>query len=215
MIAAPTWVAAAANAKSTRAAELPSTLEALVQEDSPGVPWSLADMSDRSTPHASRDYVRDASTAEQPAAAACSGVVSGPQVNGQLAAASLCNLWQQPYKIRADAAASAFALNNAFEQRFGRPLCVTSAYRGLQEQAQLRVSRGSFAAPAGRSDHGWGLAIDFCPNTYTGAAGAWLKQNGPKFGWENPPWAQAGGGGPFEPWQWDWMAGLKALNTTS
>jgi len=41
--------------------------------------------------------------------------------------------------------------------------------------------------------------------------GAWLRANGPMFDWDNPAWARTGRGGPFEPWHWEYVPGVKAL----
>lgn len=227
MVAAPAWVAVSAEAKVGSADDLPTTLEALAAPVDLSPPPALAAMADRGRDQASRDAFRDTSsgaatpaptsseqaspTAEQQAATACSGVVKGPQINGRLTVADLCDLWQKPYKDRADAVVSAFALNDAFQQRFGQAMCLTSGYRDLEEQAALRATRGGLAAPPGTSNHGWGLAIDLCPSTYTGTAGAWLKKNGPTYGWDNPSWARPGGVGPYEPWHWELVSGVKAM----
>ncbi|MBN9326476.1 MAG: M15 family metallopeptidase [Cellulomonas sp.] len=225
MVAAPAWVAVSAEAKARTAEDLPTTLEALAAPVDLSPPQALAAMADRGRGQTSRDAFRDSSSgnptaaspdpataaAEQRVATTCSGVVKGPQINGRLTVEDLCDLWQPPYKDRADAVVSAFTLNDAFEQRFGRAMCLTSGYRNLEEQAALRITRGGLAAPPGTSNHGWGLAIDFCPSTYTGTAGAWLKKNGPTYGWDNPSWARPGGVGPYEPWHWEYETGVNAL----
>lgn len=225
MVAAPAWVAVFAEAKARTALDLPTTLQALAGPVSLAPPPALTLVGDRGVRHASRDAVRDPNTAGSErttspgaatalglqAAITCSGVVAGSQINGRLTVADLCDLWQKPYRDRADAVVSAFVLNDAFQHRFGRPMCLTSGYRSLEEQAVLRITRGGLAAPPGTSNHGWGLAIDFCTDTYTGAAGAWLRANGPTYGWDNPSWARPGGVGPYEPWHWELVAGVKAL----
>ena len=220
MVAAPTWVATAAAAGLQHTAELPTTVEALAAPVDLTPPTALSAPEGATIEHASRGAFRDGEAAPSPsatssaevlAAAECSGLAPGPMTNGRLTAVDLCDLWQKPYKDRADAVVTAFAMNDAFVARFGRPMCLTSGYRTLEEQAQLRATRGGLAAPPGISNHGWGLAIDFCPNTYGGAAGAWLQANGPKFGWDNPAWARPGGSGPFEPWHWEYVPGVKAL----
>lgn len=141
----------------------------------------------------------------------CDGIVTDPGTNGRVPEAELCDLWQAPYQDRADAAVSLFALNDQYVARFGRPMCLSSAYRTLEEQAALRRKKGGVAAPAGLSNHGWGLAVDFCPETYTGAGGRWLWENAATFGWENPEWARKGGSGYDEPWHWEYVAGVQAI----
>lgn len=220
MIAAPVWVASSATAGLHDASQLPTTIEALAGPVDLTPPTALAAPAGDLVNRASRSAMRDSqpaptpsssATAEALAAAECSGVVSGDMTNGRLAPANLCDLWQKPYKDRADAVVTAFAMNDAFVARFGRPMCLTSGYRTYEEQAKLRAAEPGIAAAAGTSNHGWGLAIDFCPNTYGGAAGAWLRANGPKFGWDNPSWARPGGSGAFEPWHWEYVPGVKAL----
>lgn len=141
----------------------------------------------------------------------CDGIVTDPGTNGRVPDAELCDLWQEPYKDRADAAVSIFALNDMYAAKFGESMCLSSAYRTFEEQAALRRKKGGIAAPAGLSNHGWGLAVDFCPETYTGARGDWLWENAATFGWENPEWARKGGSGYYEPWHWEYVPGVQAI----
>src|SRR5690606_4509188 len=121
--------------------------------------------------------------------------------NGQLSADGLCTIpWAERYKLRADAATSLAAMNTAYRARFDRDLCLASAYRTYSEQVRLKAIKGGLAAPAGKSNHGWGLAVDFCRTTVSGESWDWLEANGPTFGWVNPNWARRGGTGPYEPW---------------
>ena len=94
---------------------------------------------------------------------------------------------------------------------FGESMCLTSAYRTYEEQAALRRKKGGIAAPAGLSNHGWGLAVDFCSQTYTGERRDWLWDNAGIFGWENPEWAREGGSGYYEPWHWEYVPGVQAI----
>ena len=141
----------------------------------------------------------------------CSGRVPDVGKNGHVPDASLCDLWQAPYRDRADAVVTITQLNEAYTASFGKPMCLTSAYRTLEEQAALRRKEPELAAPVGLSNHGWGLAVDFCRETYSGAEGAWLGKNAAAYGWANPAWAHKGGSGPFEPWHWEYFPGVKAL----
>ncbi|HEY3547916.1 MAG TPA: M15 family metallopeptidase [Propionicimonas sp.] len=141
----------------------------------------------------------------------CSGAVPDIGTNGHVPDESMCDLWQAPYRDRADAVVTLTKLNDAYTAKFGRPMCLTSAYRTLEEQAALRRSSPGLAAPVGQSNHGWGLAVDFCRETYTGTAGAWLRANAAAYAWDNPSWARRGGSGPYEPWHWEYVPGVKAL----
>lgn len=131
--------------------------------------------------------------------------------NGQLSADGLCTIpWAERYKLRADAATSLAAMNTAYRARFDRDLCLASAYRTYSEQVRLKAIKGGLAAPAGKSNHGWGLAVDFCRTTVSGESWNWLEANGPTFGWVNPNWARRGGTGPYEPWHWEFEDAVKA-----
>lgn len=140
----------------------------------------------------------------------CDPSVRPDGANGQLRAADLCNLWNGSMQLRGDAAMALAELNLAFKARFDRDLCVTDAYRTLAEQRMLKSTKGGLAAVPGRSNHGWGLAIDLCSNETRGAGWTWLKENGEIYGWENPAWALSGGSGPHEPWHWEYTRGVMA-----
>jgi len=184
------------------AASGPTLIEAIsaVPVDSAIPTTPRADPS-RGAQLASRSLTRAALTG-------CDGVATGEGENGRLPASELCDLWQRPYQDRADAVVTLEALNEAFKARFGTDMCLSSAYRNLEVQAALRAKKGPIAAPAGQSNHGWGLAIDFCPSTYTGLPGKWLHDVGPVYGWSNPAWAHRRGGGFFEPWHWEFAAAV-------
>jgi hypothetical protein len=70
-----------------------------------------------------------------------------------------------------------------------------------------RECSGPPTAPAGRSNHGWGRAVDFSngrrvlgcyDNEFH-----WLKLNAHRFGWVHPAWAHCGKP-TQEPWHWEW-----------
>jgi hypothetical protein len=91
-------------------------------------------------------------------------------------------------------------------------------------------------ATAGRSNHGWGLAIDITvlvpgnryPNVDAAFASPeyeWLVANAARWGWINPAWAKpvtlggtAAGGHVgdqccfLEPWHWEWAAFMNPLS---
>ena len=131
------------------------------------------------------------------------GDVSG-YPNGHLPLDALCPLREAAGLLRADAAAAFDRMSVAFQARFGRPLCVTDAYRSYDEQVRVRAERGSWAAVPGRSTHGWGTALDLCGGIedFASPARAWLVLNGPLSGWFPPVWARRGGPLP-EPWHWE------------
>ncbi|HEU4895186.1 MAG TPA: M15 family metallopeptidase [Acidimicrobiia bacterium] len=69
-----------------------------------------------------------------------------------------------------------------------------------------RECSGPPVAPAGRSNHGWGRAVDFASGrsvlTCYDEAFHWLKVNAHRFGWVHPDWAHCGKA-TQEPWHWE------------
>ncbi|MGC5167821.1 D-alanyl-D-alanine carboxypeptidase family protein [Luteimicrobium sp. DT211] len=136
----------------------------------------------------------------------CDPSVEPTGTNGQLPDSQLCELWQKGYYLANPAAVAITAMNDAFKARFGRNMCLVAAYRPIAEQYTLARTRAGYAAEPGTSNHGLGLAVDFC-SSETGNAEIyqWLRANGPTYGWDNPTWARAGGGGSYEPWHFNYM----------
>ena len=144
----------------------------------------------------------------------CTGVPVAGAANGQIAASDLCALWDGSHMLRGDAAVALAELNLTFRAAFDRDLCLTDSYRTLAEQRRLAYTKGGLAATPGTSNHGWGLAIDLCSSeTNSSAVMTWLGDNGPTYGWENPPWAKRGGSGPYEPWHWEYVQGTVEMGT--
>ncbi|MBT0768089.1 M15 family metallopeptidase [Kineosporia sp. J2-2] len=141
----------------------------------------------------------------------CSGVATTTTAsNGQLPDSSLCTLWDSDHRLRADAAVALAKLNIAYKQEFGTDICLTDSYRTLAEQYSVKARKPTLAATPGTSEHGWGLAADLGCGVETGTSNAkfqWLADNAGAYGWENPDWAKVGGGGPYEPWHWEYTAG--------
>lgn len=139
----------------------------------------------------------------------CDGVPpESPQANGNIDEQFLCTLWDGKTEIRADAAVSLALLNESYRAEFGSDLCMTDGYRSFAAQQSLRSRKPGLAAPAGTSNHGLGLAVDLCGGVESaGAAYYWLRDNAPTYGFDNPDWARQGGGGPYEPWHWEYVDG--------
>lgn len=186
-------------------ATLPTTVTALTAEGlSAQPPASLvsADGGGRTEATASRAELREALPG-------CDGSVRAAGSNGQLASADLCTLWDGQTKLRADAAVSLAEFNDAFVARFGADMCLSSGYRTLAEQRAVKAAKGSLAAAPGKSNHGWGLAVDLCSSETSGAKWTWLNENAAIYGWENPDWARPGGSGPYERWHWEYTKGVQ------
>lgn len=191
---------------------LPSTLDALTATPPSQLPpASLVSASGAAekTTFTAEDVERVSRTAERAPLVGCSGERIKASENGKLPADSLCTLFDGHTQLRADAAVALALLNEAFVSRFGADLCLSSGYRTLAQQYSVKAQRGGLAATPGKSNHGWGLAIDFCRIETKGARWTWLQENGPLYGFENPGWAKSGGSGPYEPWHWEYIPGVK------
>ncbi|WGW13086.1 peptidoglycan DD-metalloendopeptidase family protein [Saxibacter everestensis] len=135
---------------------------------------------------------------------------SGPMAwgghrNGQIPKSALCPISHAPHQfLRCDAARSVAAMNAAFRSRFGVDLVITDAYRDLATQRLLKRTKPHLSATPGKSNHGWGLAIDFGGgiNRFGSAQHVWMREHAGKYGWSHPAWARAGGSKP-EAWHWE------------
>ena len=188
-------------------ADLPGTVQALTGISVSALPPSSLVSTDlttvRSDLTASRSQERDPLPG-------CDGSTRPAGGNGMLATADLCTLWDGKTQMRADAAVSFAVLNQAFVARFGADMCLSSGYRTFAQQRAVKAEKGGLAAAPGKSNHGWGLAIDLCGDETTGTKWQWLNDNAAAFGWQNPSWARAGGSGPYERWHWEYLKGVMA-----
>lgn len=186
---------------------LPSTVEALTSSSGVVLPPASLVSGDATAVRQPIDVSR---SEEREILPGCDGEASAASSNGQVPEGDLCYLWDGGTQLRADAAEALAELNAMWVTRFGTDLCLSSGYRTLAEQRAVKAAKGGLAAPAGRSNHGWGLAVDLCSSQTTGAQWEWLNENAPVFGWENPAWARPGGSGPYERWHWEYTKGVMA-----
>lgn len=109
--------------------------------------------------------------------------------------------------LRCDAAEALERLNDAYRADFGHDLDVVSSYRSYSMQVATRASRGWLAAVPGTSNHGLAVAVDFGNFGGVGSFShpnyRWMKENAEDFGWFHPRMMEPGGGGPLEPWHWE------------
>ena len=137
----------------------------------------------------------------------CNGSSTDGYPNGQLPVGALCPLWGAPgMMLRADAAAAFNRMSKAYAGVFGVPLCVTSSYRTYERQVELYATMPpGYAAEPGTSNHGWGLAVDLCGGIQVDGSPEhqWLLSHASAYSWFHPSWAMPGGGGPREPWHWE------------
>ncbi|MBB6173550.1 LAS superfamily LD-carboxypeptidase LdcB [Nocardiopsis mwathae] len=134
------------------------------------------------------------------------GAAASGYPNGLLPNDALCELYEDGHYLRADAAVDFLKMNEAYQERFGRSMCITSSYRDLSNQHRVYAEQppGNAAVP-GTSNHGWGLAIDLCGGVQNQGSEPfnWLEQNSRQWGWFHPQWAYSS---PFEPWHWEYEA---------
>nr|WP_156001629.1 M15 family metallopeptidase [Streptomonospora sp. PA3] len=126
--------------------------------------------------------------------------------NGLLPQNALCQLHLEGESLRADAAVDFLKMNQAYTERFGESMCVTSSYRSLSKQQSLYATKPpGMAAVPGTSNHGWGLAVDLCGGVQNQGSPQfnWLEANSQRWGWFHPQWAYSN---PFEPWHWEYEA---------
>ena len=148
---------------------------------------------------------RAAREAVRSALPGCDGLApSTIHANGNWPAAALCELPGGGHFLRPDAAEAFVRLSFDYAQAFGTPLCLTDSYRSLAGQRRLARAKPRLAARAGTSTHGDGVAVDLCggAETFGAAEHIWLRENGLRFGWDNPDWARVDGSRP-EPWHWE------------
>ncbi len=133
------------------------------------------------------------------------------EVNGFLSDTSLCPLETVPgHRLRTDAARAFDAMNRARIASTGTALCISDSYRSYPEQVDVFRRKPNLAATPGRSQHGWGLALDLgCGVQGFGTEPhRWMELNAAQFGWVHPAWAQQGGSKP-EPWHWEYAGGAR------
>lgn len=77
-----------------------------------------------------------------------------------------------------------------------------------------RACSGPPIARPGRSNHGWGRAVDFSNGqrvlSCRDSGYFWLQENAARFGWVHPDWAHCGSS-TREPWHWEWGGLTQAL----
>jgi LAS superfamily LD-carboxypeptidase LdcB len=146
-----------------------------------------------------------ASSAATGSGATCNGPIPTDSINGLLPASALCPLQTARGHRLVSPAATAFdRLSTAFAAANGTPLCITDSYRDYAAQVQVFKVKPNLAATPGRSQHGWGRAVDLCGGvqSYGTPPYLWLKENAATYGFVHPDWAEPDGSRP-EPWHWE------------
>jgi LAS superfamily LD-carboxypeptidase LdcB len=145
-----------------------------------------------------------ASTASSPTALQGAREWGGYE-NGRIPLAALVSIGPAQ-RLRGDAAAAWTALQEQATADLGGPIGVTDSYRSYAAQVDVRARKGSLAATPGRSNHGWGLALDLVTGGWDTPTMRWLEANASRYGWFHPEWAQRDGGNP-EHWHWEYAGG--------
>ena len=140
------------------------------------------------------DDPMDPATEEKPK----SSYAWGGYQNGRIPKDALAEVGQGSHRLESEAAKAWMAMREAAKAD-GIDLSLTDSYRTYQSQVRLREEKGDVVATAtpGTSVHGWGRAVD--ANVRDNRTLQWLNENGPKYGWLWPDWAQQDGKN-FEPW---------------
>jgi hypothetical protein len=125
--------------------------------------------------------------------------------NGQWPDTALCALPGGGHFLRPQAAEAFVRLSFDYARVFGGPPCLTDSYRSLAGQRRVARTKPRLAARAGTSTHGDGVAVDLCggAESYGTPQYGWLREHGPRYGWDNPDWARAEGSRP-EAWHWEY-----------
>lgn len=87
---------------------------------------------------------------------------------------------------------------------------INSAYRTYEDQVAVKQKYGANAATPGRSNHGFGLAVDFAAGPGLRKLNSkdtqykWLLVNASKYGFRRIPWGAKGED--WEAWHWEYQA---------
>lgn len=130
----------------------------------------------------------------------------GGYPNGRLDSSLLCPVPGYPgQSLRCDATRALLMLIDDYEKSTGSTFALTDTYRSYDAQVRTKAAKGFLAATPGKSNHGWGLAVDLSGgmNDASTVAHSWMKLNAHLYGWEHPRWAHLDGE-KTEAWHWEY-----------
>jgi len=115
-------------------------------------------------------------------------------------------------KFQKEAGEQFAKLNEAYKARWGVDMLITDHYRPYDVQVELKQrynaqGKGHLAATPGKSNHGWGMAVDMGQAVGGGFRTEqyqWMMENAPQYGWINPSWAREGSK-KAEYWHWEYL----------
>lgn len=129
-------------------------------------------------------------------------------VSGKLADSELDPLGKQweGHRLHPRAAQAFRQLNEAYKAQFGQDIIMTDSYRSYDTQVSVKENKPHLAATPGKSNHGWGFAMDLSGGieNFGTPQHDWMRANAPQYGIHLPSWAQQGGSKP-EPWHWEFV----------
>lgn len=120
------------------------------------------------------------------------------QENGKIDVARMTPIEKGSHYMKPSAAMAYKAMQRA-ARKDGINFAVTDSYRTYDQQVALKAAKPTLAATPGKSNHGWGIALDINvndPKVYN-----WLKKNGKRFGFDQPM--------DYEPWHWEYEGGYE------
>lgn len=123
------------------------------------------------------------------------------QNNGKIDTAMMTRIEKGTHYMKPTAAKAYKAMQRA-AKKDGIDFLVTDSYRTYAQQVALKAAKPTLAATPGKSNHGWGIALDINvndPKVYN-----WLKEHGKEFGFEQPM--------SYEPWHWEYEGGYKGTS---
>ena len=173
-----------------------------------GVNQDLTALTDEELELVNSEKPSDEVTAEflRRATSGGSGLMEYP--NGEVDESVLTPLsWNPKFLMQKDAARMFELLNRDFKAESGYDLRLTSTYRPLAVQYQVRAESPTMTAVPGTSNHGYGLAVDIAAAgspfiDYDSYEHQWMMENGHRYGWLHPHWARPGSSMP-EPWHFE------------
>lgn len=127
--------------------------------------------------------------------------------NGRLPESMLANIGAG-HKLQ-PSAAQAYTRMEEAARKDGITWSITDSYRDYASQVRLAqqkglYSQGGLAATPGKSNHGWGLAVDLGSgaNQKGSKQNEWLQRNAASFGFSTIP---------REPWHWEFKGGATGM----
>lgn len=125
------------------------------------------------------------------------------QENGKIDVARMTPIEKGAHYMKPSAAIAYKAMQRAMKRDLGHGFDITDSYRTYDQQKALKKVKPTLAATPGKSNHGWGIALDI--NVNDSKVYNWLVKNGKKYGFTQPM--------DYEPWHWEYEGGYKGSSS--